>query len=114
MLSLVKKDERRRKGRVHCQMLHCSLGVIVNLSGSGVCVQRRGLRVVQKGDVVDMTLVCHEGELRVKGRVSWLNRSGFMQHQAGVDFVDVTKEQEKTLASFARASMSDSALRQAV
>ena len=114
MLSLVRNNDPRRKGRVHCKGIHCSLGDVVNMSGSGICVRRRGLRVARVGEMVDFTLVCTEGELRMRGKVARLKRCGLMRHELGVDFAGLSKEQERLLAVFARAAMSEGGYRRAM
>lgn len=93
----------RRKGRLRCEMLVCApLGQVVDLSGSGMRVTRRGGRICKPGQTVQVTLEHAEGHMQLKARVSWLRKTGFRRQEIGLEFIDMSPSLQSELARVAR------------
>lgn len=106
MLSLVRNEERRRAGRMRCDVAVQSIGEVVDLSGTGMRVRRGGLRTYRPGTCFHARLLHGEGELPIKCRVVRVRRLGFMRCELGIEFVDQSDEAIAKLRQIALASMS--------
>ena len=86
------QPQRRRHGRVSCEMLSCQFGEVMNLSASGAKVQGKGEPKHAVDDRVGIELTCLEHRLNITSRVAWIqpNESGYGM---GLEFVDLTAEQ---------------------
>lgn len=58
--------------------------------------------MVKEGKVLNLLLKALERTLPVTVRVVWVKRQGFMRYSFGVEFINMTPEQEASIASFAR------------
>ncbi|MHC5005467.1 MAG: PilZ domain-containing protein [Planctomycetota bacterium] len=87
--------ERRVHGRRRQQMLMSSLGPVLDLSLGGMRVtatrRLRGSRTVH--------LMTDEGPVPVKTEVAWSRRTGFMQHEVGLKFVELDALTAKALTA---------------
>ena len=97
-------DEDRQKGRLRCEMLKCDLGRVCDLSASGMRVLRRGLRGVKKDQETVISLRHATGTFNVKVRVAWIKNEGFLRHEIGLEFVDLTDEMADELVAIARVA----------
>jgi len=98
------EGERRRHGRLRCERTACCVGQVVDLSASGMRVQRRGRPLMEVGD--DLTIsVLHDGDdsaITLRARVVWIERSGFRKHIYGMEFAGLDDDQKRQLSSLAR------------
>lgn len=97
-------NEMRRKGRVRCKMLECSLGRVTDLSASGMRVQRPSRLENRIGEHVGVVLAHLEGELHLRCRVRWLRASGFRREEIGLQFLNVTPQLERNLYAIAQCA----------
>ncbi len=79
---------RRRRGRVGQEAVICNIGMVSDLSTSGMRVR---CRRVPKGEFI-AHIVGLGTEVKIKGRVVWVRRYGLFRKECGVQFVDVTPE----------------------
>ncbi len=99
MLRFNCEHDQRRQGRLKCRMLRCSLGDVIDLSPAGMRVHRRGLRLVKPNETIHVTLYHPvEGDLRLKSRIAWVNKTGFWRQQIGLDFLDLSLELQAALS----------------
>ncbi len=91
-----KANQRRRHGRVACEMLSCRLGEVVNLSASGVMLRGKGEPPHQSNDRVTLDLKCLDHELHVTARVAWV-RPDDRRFEMGLEFVDLTADQAQRI-----------------
>jgi hypothetical protein len=91
----VKKDNRRRYGRVRCAGLrchfaeYCSDGAeVLDLSASGMRLRFRRKVDVEDGAIVNITLISPAAAIRTVARVVWNRRMGFRRHEVGMTFID--------------------------
>ena len=91
----------RRHARHHTDMFKCHLGQICDVSVSGMRVSWRGRAKLTQGQVGMIELKGAGVKLRVKGRVQWVKRSGFMNYEAGVQFLDIAPATATALNSIA-------------
>ena len=84
---------RRRSGRRRQEGLNSSFGPVLDLSPGGMRVlsprRMRGRRNVK--------IVSCEGTVVVDVRICWSRRVGFRRHFVGMQFQDLTEEQQRQL-----------------
>jgi hypothetical protein len=103
-------DNRRRYGRLLTDELYCTLGAlsvgpVLDLSAGGMRICSRALSGLSRDDVIDVTLVCGPTKVRLRARVAWTKRSGFLRVQVGFEFLNPDEKQVFTIqqmATFAR------------
>jgi hypothetical protein len=93
----------RRHGRVRCQDVECTLGSVMNISGSGLLV-RTGLRSPRVESVVVLKVRTFDGGFDVQTRVEWSKMDGLLHHQVGLEFIDLTPEGRRVLLLAVHAS----------
>ena len=91
-----KAEQRRRHGRVSCDMLPCQFGEVVNLSASGVKIQGKGTPEHKADDRIGLELKCLDHELHATARIAWLTQES-NTFQMGLEFVDLTPEQAQRI-----------------
>jgi len=89
-------SQRRRHGRVQCEMLTCQFGPVANLSASGVMVIGIGKPQHQVDDRVPLNLTCLDHRVSVTARVAW-TRPTDTGYRMGLEFTDMTAEQAQTI-----------------
>lgn len=104
--------ERRRRSRIQCEGLSCTMGRVIGLSGSGMRVRARGFCKVKPDDRVSMTLFHCGGTLPVVARIAWTRKTGFFTYECGMAFEGLTPEQNAELVRLAQISMPRTMLRQ--
>jgi hypothetical protein len=102
---LSNRTNKRRHGRLKCDLLTCALGEVMDFSASGMKVRYRGRLQVERGQVVDMALHAAGSTQNVKARVVHIHKAGFRRHDLGLEFVEVTPEVSKGLLALARIAM---------
>ncbi len=96
------RSDRRRAGRLRTEDLRSTLGQVYDLSSTGIGVVRRGRRIGGVGDGVMIRLHYGDHDLVVSCRIMRIERLGFRRHRYGLQFVDVTPEQQVTIGRLAR------------
>jgi hypothetical protein len=91
-----KASQRRRHGRVTCEMLSCQLGEVVNLSASGVMIRGKGQPQHKADDRVHLDLKCLDHELNATARVAWVRPSD-RRFEMGLEFIDLTADQAQRI-----------------
>ena len=82
---------QRRHGRLRMQDIECSLGIVMDLSASGMRIRTR-LRVPEAGRVFTVTLASLDGPVLVGCRVRWWRKAGVLTKELGIEFVEPTPE----------------------
>ena len=95
---------KRKANRFSTDLLTCSLGAIVDLSGGGIRLRGEGKPGVTKGQVLPVTLQSPQSRLTMRGRVSWVKVRGIRskQFEVGIEFTDVRPELVEALKCLAR------------
>ncbi len=88
--------QKRRHGRVQCEMLSCQIGEVVNLSASGVMIKGKGTSEYQTDDRVHLDLKCLDHKLHATARVAWLKQED-RTFSLGLEFVDLTPDQAQRI-----------------
>lgn len=91
-----KANQRRRHGRVQCEMLSCQLGEVVNLSASGVMLQGKGVAPHKPDDRAALDLKCLDHDLHATARVAWVRQDG-RRFEMGLEFVGLTADQAQRI-----------------
>lgn len=94
----------RKRGRIRLQDIECSLGIVLDLSASGMRVRTRG-RVPETGTVFATQLGSLDGPIVVGCRVRWWRKAGLMTKEFGVEFVNLTPEIAVELTRLARRAV---------
>lgn len=97
-------DNRRRAGRLACNMLKSSFGDVLDLSITGM--RSRSTQPIEApvGQIVDFDLETVAGTVRLQGKVVWATKKGWRRHEFGIQFVNVTDQLRRTLVEVARIS----------
>jgi hypothetical protein len=88
---------RRRSGRLPQEALMSNLGLVLDLSGGGMCVLTRS---PPKG-VVQVTLEGHPLPGPLYATVTWSKRVGLFMRELGLRFESVTPETSQVLTQIA-------------
>ncbi len=98
------ESDRRRHGRLRCEQTSCCVGQVVDLSASGMRVQRRGRPLMDVGDELQISVHSDAGEpaITLTARVIWIERGGFRKHTYGMEFADLTDDLKRRLGELAR------------
>lgn len=96
--------ERRRHGRIAVRDVRCDLGVLVDVSASGMRVRSRTSGMLGRiGELVTTTVDSQVTEpFEVSARVVWARRIGFRRFDAGFEFLGLDADARAGLASLAR------------
>ncbi len=97
--------EGRRHGRLHTELLTCNLGVVIDLSASGMRVACHGRMRVQKDQALAMEVCSVRGRLALKTRVIWTRKTGFFRYQVGLEFTEMTPALQVELREIARLAV---------
>lgn len=101
--ALPPEKENRRAGRLHAVGIWCELGVVIDVSGSGLCVAHRGGKPRQ-GATVRLTLECPAGVCTVvEGTIVRIRRHGFRKYEIGIAFSDMSNDDRTKLLRIVRA-----------
>lgn len=81
---------KRTKGRLRCELLTCELGVVRDVSASGMRIDCGKVCPVQCGQTIPLTLRAAGLTVPAIVHVAWVSRSGQDGSQAGVEFVETS------------------------
>ncbi len=108
------RKDRRARSRIQCEGLSCTLGRVIGLSGSGMRVRARGWRRYRQDDRLSLTLSHCGGQLTLVARVAWVRRTGLFRFESGMEFENLTPEQNAMLARLAQMSMPRTTMRHGI
>lgn len=95
-------DENRRAGRLRCQSIKCSLGQVVDLSGTGLRVQCKGRPGVPVNEPFGLTIHAPTGVVTAPVTAVWVRRVGFRTYEIGLRFGELGDDAKRQLAVIAR------------
>lgn len=96
--------DARKHGRLACELLHCTLGEVLDISASGMRVKHRGRFSTAKGETITTTIQVGATKIPAKVKIAWVRRAGFWSHQIGLEFVEMTDESRKVITQIGRLS----------
>lgn len=96
---------RRKRGRVKCSHLSCTLGRVLDISASGLRVGGTGFGP-GKGSVVSIQIIGPEERVPVQAKVVWLKRRLF-RFEAGLEFTALSASARRSIAEIARMTSSN-------
>jgi len=96
---------RRGRGRLRVDELCASVGPVLDLSPTGM----RTIVSKVKKDTFPIEIHTAEGIIRVEGHIAWSRKISFRTHEVGIEFVGVTDETSKLLATIAMENRSQRA-----
>lgn len=95
-------NEARRTGRVRCRSVRCSIGDVLDLSGTGLRARTRGKPTVREGQRFDLSLHILGRTVTVGARVAWVRKAGWRRYEVGVNFENVGEAAKRSLRDLAR------------
>lgn len=104
-------SNRRRNGRLLLQEIHCSLGLVLDLSSSGMRVQTDVKPDLKEGQAFGMVLQGLSGPVNVAATVAWIRKTGWRKFQLGIHFTDPQPDLRKAIAELARSVASNEVVR---
>lgn len=105
------RKERRRRNRVMCEGLSCTLGKVIGLSGTGMRIRASGWCRIKQDDRISLTLKSSDLTLKLSARIAWVKKVGMFQYETGMAFLDLTPEQTTQLGMMAQIAMPKMTLR---
>lgn len=103
-------ENRRRHGRVRVQGVSSNIGDVIELSASGMSVQRRWKAPVAPGEVVSVRLASSYGCLVLPARGVWTDKQGLLMHRSGLLFLDVAGDRRTALLELVRVCIDPAVL----
>lgn len=100
----------RRHGRVLCRDIECSLGDILDLSLSGMRV-KTGHRPPKAGQSFGVDVSNGEERVHLHCVARWVRKCGFFRHEIGIEFVNLSADQRRTLTAIARSCVYNETVR---
>jgi len=97
-----RESDRRRHGRIRTEEVTCSIGDVVDLSASGMRVERKGRQVIHEGETITLTLKYDQYALPIKAEVVRLEKVGFRRYVLGMQFEELSDEIKAKLTHMAR------------
>lgn len=95
-------DNRRRYGRLVCELVKCGLGDVLDASAAGLRVRCRRHPVIDVGEIVLLTIDVPGAPFQARVKVVWIKRRMFRRTELGVQFVDITPTVRDSLNQLAR------------
>lgn len=99
------KPDARRKGRVKAEMLESSLGQAVDLSETGIRLERRGSFKLTVGSTLLVALKGPQRSLTCPARVAWVRKVGWFKSQMGLQFLDDSETFRRSLRELSMSCM---------
>lgn len=99
-----KGAERRRGGRVLCEMISCELGKVIDLSATGLRVKSRGGIKPPVGAFVALHVRWCGGSARLPARVTRIQRHGMFSWEFGLAFEELSPEHRSLLSDILRGA----------
>lgn len=98
-------SNRRKRGRVKCSHLSCSLGRVLDLSATGMRISGSGFGPA-KDSTVSAEIIGPEEKVQVQAKVIWLRRKLF-RFQAGLEFTGLSSSARRAISEIARMTSSN-------
>ena len=98
------RGNSRRCGRVRIHMIQSSLGDVRDLSADGCRIACTGLGGPAAGEVVEPCIRGLDGDIRVRAKVIWRKRTGWLRYEIGLSFLDPAATVRAALAAVARTA----------
>ncbi len=99
-------DNRRRRGRIRVHGVRTSFGDVLDISAGGVRL-RAGRTVPPAGATVEMSIQTQDGPQVLRARVAWLQKTGFLSHEIGLEFVDLSAAARAAITKIAVSSATE-------
>lgn len=104
--SLEDAKNKRRAGRLRCELMACEFGEILDLSRTGMRVRVKGLSAYHIGDAYSLTIKGPGATFVVGAKVVWVKKTGlFNSGEMGVEFVQIPPEAQRGFATLVRSIM---------
>lgn len=101
------RDKARRHGRLHVACATCDLGLVVDISASGMRVESGRRPSSRIGEVGPIEIEALGEKFSVPGRIVWIRRTGFWRHAIGVEFGELSPHARHVLVNMARSVTSN-------
>lgn len=106
-LDAQQSDNRRQRGRLHCEYFYCrdehrKLGVVLDLSTSGMKMCQKGKLKTQVNDDLKLTFRCGDNDVQIDARVRWIRQIGYRMHMFGLEFLNMTSSRTAEIQNISR------------
>ena len=102
-----RNDERRRRGRIRTPGIACSLGEVLDMSGTGLRFATGGKPGCAVGQRVRVTIAGPSGPFIVTVRPVWIRRTGMFRNEVGACFEDLDDASRARIVELVRRITSE-------
>ena len=95
-------NNKRKNGRLAAQDAHTALGEVMDISGSGMRIRRRGAKPVSVGDTFLLDLYVCGRAVRLPVEVVRIQKAGWRSHDYGLRFGELPPEMRAQFGMLAR------------
>lgn len=103
-------SNNRRHGRLRCDGMKCSIGVVLDVSASGLRL-RCGRGAPDPGDTVELYLVGSDRCVKFRAKCVWTRRAGLFRREVGLEYLDMTDDMRRSLMVIVREATSTEMMR---
>lgn len=93
----------RRGGRLRVCGVTSDLGPVADLSASGMRVKVKGKPRLHEQLIVQVS--AGGQPVTLAARIVWMKRAGLWRHEIGLEFVDMTEDQQRQIRELVRTGM---------
>jgi len=100
-------NSRRQRGRLYCEYFYCrdeqnKLGVVLDLSPSGMKMCQKGKLRYEVNNDLRLTLRWGDTDVEVDVRVRWIRQIGYRMHMLGLEFLHMTPSRTSAIQNISR------------
>ena len=100
-------DSQRQQGRLCCEYFYCrdeqgKLGVVLDLSITGMKMCQKGKLRNEINDDLRLTLQWGETHVEVDARVRWIRQIGYRMNMLGLRFLNMTSSRTAGIQNISR------------
>ena len=94
-------DDRRQSGRLRCEGTRCTKGKVLDISLTGLYIERRG-KPIPQDEYFQLTVRYDRIEFTFPVRVIRVEKIRFRKYRYGLKFVELDEQQQRILREFSQ------------
>lgn len=98
---------QRRAGRIRCDGVKCSWGMVLNASATGMRIIAKGRNIPESGQTGTLVVDGPDGQFRIAAKVVWARQRNWGKREIGIQFMNVPPEARHQLLRLAEMAGRD-------